>query len=95
MSVIEDGHPAKQAKDGRFSFNSCTRNKCIYLTWQDACMNVISILHECPTCGASVDEPCRTPKGRKKDNVHDTRPFSLDNVPTRKALDIHGECGRI
>jgi hypothetical protein len=34
-------------------------------------------LHPCPTCGAKTDQPCRTPKGRKKKNVHDTRPFSI------------------
>lgn len=33
---------------------------------------------ECPTCKAKEDEPCRTPKGRKKNVVHDTRPFSLE-----------------
>lgn len=37
-------------------------------------------LGKCPTCGADIDQPCRTPKGRKKKNVHDTRPFSLDGV---------------
>ena len=41
---------------------------------------MILILHQCPTCGAKQDEPCRTPKGRKKENIHDTRPFSLDGV---------------
>jgi len=41
------------------------------------------VLHECPVCGAGVDQPCRTPKGRKKgrkkESVHDTRPFSLES----------------
>lgn len=32
---------------------------------------------ECPTCGAKENDPCRTPKGRKKDSVHDTRPFYI------------------
>lgn len=35
------------------------------------------VLYRCPTCGAKQDEPCRTPKGRKKNNVHDTRPFGI------------------
>lgn len=35
------------------------------------------ILHKCPTCGVKENEPCRTPKGRKKSNVHDTRPFGI------------------
>ncbi len=35
------------------------------------------ILHQCPTCGAKENEPCRTPKGRRKNNTHDTRPFGL------------------
>jgi hypothetical protein len=34
-------------------------------------------LLSCPTCGAKTNEPCRTPKGRKKENVHDTRPFGF------------------
>jgi hypothetical protein len=34
-------------------------------------------MHVCPECGAKVDEPCRTPKGRKKLTMHDTRPFSV------------------
>jgi hypothetical protein len=37
-------------------------------------------LHTCPTCGAKTNEPCRTPKGRKKDVPHDTRPFSIDSL---------------
>jgi hypothetical protein len=37
-------------------------------------------LHECPTCGAGEDEPCRTRKGRPKSSVHDTRPFSVEAV---------------
>ena len=36
--------------------------------------------HKCPTCGVEEGAPCRTPKGRKKDNIHDTRPFSLSTV---------------
>ncbi len=36
------------------------------------------IPHICPTCGAKEGEPCRTPKGRKKEDIHDTRPFSVD-----------------
>jgi hypothetical protein len=38
------------------------------------------ILLPCPTCGAGKDEPCKTPKGKKKDNIHDTRPFALEGV---------------
>lgn len=34
-------------------------------------------LHRCPTCKALPNEPCKTPKGRKKQNVHETRPISL------------------
>jgi len=45
-------------------------------------MNCIVTYHRCPTCGAKDTEkydvePCRTPKGRKKETVHDNRPFSL------------------
>ena len=32
---------------------------------------------QCPTCNAKAGEPCRTPKGRLKETVHDTRPFCL------------------
>ena len=39
------------------------------------------ILHVCPTCGAKEDQPCRTPKGRIKPTVHDTRPFSVAFEP--------------
>jgi hypothetical protein len=41
--------------------------------------------HKCPTCGSEENEPCRTPKGRKKETVHDTRPFSVsfDDPPKR------------
>jgi hypothetical protein len=42
------------------------------------------IFHECPTCGAPAREPCRTPKGRKKLNVHDTRPFSITTTSEDK-----------
>ncbi len=35
------------------------------------------VLYVCPTCGAAIDAPCRTPKGKKKETVHDTRPFGL------------------
>lgn len=35
------------------------------------------IYHPCPSCGAAENEPCRTPKGRDKDTIHDTRPFSI------------------
>ncbi len=38
------------------------------------------ILHECPDCKAKEGEPCRTPKGRKKKDIHDTRPFSIDGA---------------
>ena len=31
----------------------------------------------CPTCQAKPGEQCRTPKGRLKPGVHDTRPFSI------------------
>ena len=41
------------------------------------------IFHICPTCGAQPGEPCRTPKGRKKETVHDTRPFSLEFDDTK------------
>lgn len=34
-------------------------------------------LHVCPTCKAAPNKPCKTPKGRKKKNVHETRPISL------------------
>ena len=37
--------------------------------------------HECPTCGAKEGKPCRTPKGRKKDTAHNTRPFSVRVSP--------------
>jgi hypothetical protein len=51
-------------------------------------MNATLILHACPTCGAKQDEPCQTPKGRKKETVHETRRFSIEarpivGVPTR------------
>ena len=36
------------------------------------------ILHECPTCKAKENEPCKTPKGKKKKTVHDIRPFSIN-----------------
>lgn len=41
------------------------------------------ILHRCPTCGATEQAPCRTRAGRRKANVHDTRPFSL-TLPTNE-----------
>lgn len=34
-------------------------------------------LHACPSCGAPEGQPCRTPRGRIRRDVHDTRPFSL------------------
>jgi hypothetical protein len=38
---------------------------------------------DCPTCGAKTNEPCRTPKGRKKkDSIHDTRPFAIEDTPS-------------
>lgn len=40
-------------------------------------MSCTLTLYECPTCGAKEGKPCRTPKGRKKPNVHDTRPFGI------------------
>lgn len=45
---------------------------------------MILVLHKCPTCGADTDQPCRTPKGRRKPNVHDTRPFSLTPKPAKE-----------
>jgi hypothetical protein len=40
--------------------------------------NRVLILYPCPTCGVGMDEPCVTPKGRrKKKNVHDTRPSGI------------------
>lgn len=39
------------------------------------------ILHRCPTCGATEQAPCRTRAGRRKANVHDSRPFSLALPP--------------
>ena len=50
------------------------------------------VLHECPTCGAKEDESCRTPKGRKKNNVHDTRPFSLGFTDYSKAKEDEENC---
>lgn len=38
------------------------------IKWWKCCL-------ECPTCGAKEGKPCRTPKGRKKETAHDTRPF--------------------
>ena len=35
-------------------------------------------LFKCPTCKAKNDEPCKTPKGKIKNTVHDTRPFGLE-----------------
>ena len=41
------------------------------------------VLYKCPVCGADNNQPCRTPKGRKKKNIHDTRPFGIDiGTPT-------------
>jgi hypothetical protein len=40
------------------------------------------VMHKCPTCGAAEGGSCRTPKGRKKANMHDTRPFSIVLNPT-------------
>lgn len=37
-------------------------------------------LLECPTCGAAAGQPCRSPSGRKRENIHDTRPFTLGKV---------------
>jgi hypothetical protein len=48
------------------------------------------IFHECPTCGAKENEPCRTPKGRKKPTVHDTRPFSVNRESQKTADKIDG-----
>lgn len=36
------------------------------------------VLHKCPICGADNNQQCRTPKGIKKKNIHDTRPFSIE-----------------
>lgn len=49
---------------------------------------MLLILHKCPECQAAEGEDCRSPKGRKRKNMHDTRPFSLlqsapENLPTK------------
>lgn len=49
--------------------------------------------HICPTCGAAVDQPCRTSSGRKKkycgrDVVHDTRPFSIIATPHSPTTEV-------
>lgn len=41
------------------------------------------IIFECPTCGAKENQPCRTPKGRKKINLHNNRPFGVMLVDRR------------
>lgn len=49
--------------------------------------------HECPTCKSPAGIPCRTPSGKRKEAVHDTRPFSLglpegpDEEPKRDLSD--------
>jgi len=37
----------------------------------------MSTIHECPTCGAAENEPCRTPSRRKKAQIHADRRVSL------------------
>lgn len=32
---------------------------------------------KCPACGAEPKEPCKTPKGRKKNTSCNTRPFCI------------------
>jgi hypothetical protein len=44
---------------------------------QDA--NENDIFLKCPVCGAERGQPCRTPSGRKKQNTHDTRPFTINS----------------
>lgn len=35
------------------------------------------ILYDCPTCGVKGNDPCRTPAGRRREAIHDTRPFGI------------------
>lgn len=37
-------------------------------------------LQECPTCGVKNHKPCRTPKGRRKKNVHVARSLDLEGL---------------
>ena len=41
------------------------------------------IFHACPTCNAKQDQPCLTPKGKKRATAHDTRPFSVTSELTK------------
>lgn len=43
----------------------------------------------CPTCNAQPNEPCRTPAGRKRASVHDTRPmFATVESPVAEAQEF-------
>lgn len=69
----EDKKPCTCATNPRYKGTGCPRERKL-------------ILHCCSTCGAEEGSPCRTPKSRRKENVHDARPFSITTInPTAQA----------